>query len=475
MIRKNYSSNHFHIVLAILAVSLLVSCASPLQTATISPELANTKPPDPIATSTLEITPVEHSPTSLPVELEDLSGVAIRFVHPWAGETGKILEDIATQFSLTNSWGIWVDVEAFGSESLLLDSLQPDIESGDAPGLIVLHPYHLAALEGEYYSINLSDYFKDPEWGFDAEAQADIPQLLIDQFTIDGNLIALPIAPQATVLFYNHSWAQALSYSASPENEADFRELACAATFANLADETRENDGTGGWLMNLAPNVLVSWYHAFEGSLSNDSTPKFDNNPARSAFSYIKSTYDEGCFWVGRQAEPYYYFANRYALVYAGTLDQIPAQIGWMDVAGNQDEWQVMGFPGPAGESGMIDGPGLMITADEFPNQMAAWLFARHLLEPAQQAEIVRSLWTIPVRRSAMALLDDFSETYPQWAQGVDLMDSADPLPVSQEWGVVQWFLQDAINRLIISESNDTNIIMKELDLMIEEFESIEP
>jgi len=475
MTRKNFSSNNFHLIFAILVFSLLVSCASPPQTATIAPAAINTKPPDPTSTPTPETTPAEQSPTALPVDSEDLSGVAIRFVHPWAGEAGKVLEDIATQFSLSNPWGIWVDVEAFGSERLLLDSLESDIETGDAPSLIVLHPYHLAVLEGEYFSINLSDYFEDPEWGFDAEAQADISPILIDQFIVDGNLIALPIAPQATVLFYNHSWAQDLSYSASPENEAEFRELACAATFANLADENRENDGTGGWLVNLAPNVLASWHQAFDGSLSNDTTPKFDNEPARSAFSYIKSTYDEGCFWVGRQAEPYYYFANRYTLVYAGTLDQIPAQMGWMDVAGNQDEWQVMGFPGPAGESVMIDGPGLMITADELPNQMAAWLFARHLLEPAQQAEIARSLLTIPVRRSAMALLEDFSETYPQWAQGLDLMDTADPLPISQEWGVVQWFLQDAINRLIISEKNDTDIILEELDLMIEDYESFDP
>jgi ABC-type glycerol-3-phosphate transport system substrate-binding protein len=59
-----------------------------------------------------------------------------------------------------------------------------------------------------------------------------------------------------------------------------------------------------------------------------------------------------------------------------------------MQAAENDDLWTVMGFPGPEGQRIAIDGPGLMIGADSPENQLAAWLFARHLLTPEVQARL---------------------------------------------------------------------------------------
>ncbi len=452
----------------IILLIALVSCSTATITVIEETRTANTSTSSPTATVTQH---PEISPTSTEVpeviDVEDLKDVAIRFVHPWAGEGAGVFEEIAFEFSMSNPWDIWVDVEAFGSESVMLDALRADLDRGDPPALIAVHPYYLAVLEGEYVSANLNKYFNDPQWGFDPEAQADIPAVFLDPFSVDDNLLALPVAPQGTLIFYNQTWAKELGHSSPPGDEQDFRNQSCDATFANYNDLNVDNDGTGGWLINHHPNVLASWYLGFGGELPEGGLPEFNTDPGLDAFGYLKSVYDQGCFWVGRQSEPYYYFANRYALMYAGTLDQIPAQKGWMAQAENEDEWRAIGFQGGNRPVMLVDGPGLMVTVDRPENQLAAWLFARYLLEPEVQAKIVRRLYTLPVRTSARESLGEFEAETPQWADAVAMIDFAEALPVSEEWGFARWVLQDAIILLLQSEEGETGAILEELDATV--------
>jgi len=445
----------------------------PEEEETEAPEPTST--PTPTAVVTAEETPTQENLPTLTVDEDDLAGLSIRFVHPWGGAEAQLIQQIATQFSMSNPYDIWVDVEALGGETAVLDALQMGQKSGDLPGLVALHPYQLSSLPEPYFTVNLSNYFTDPGWGFSAEDQADIPQVFIDQMTVDGSLVALPIAPQATVLFVNQTWAEELDFSDAMTTMEDFQALACDATAANYGDIATDNDGTGGWLVNMDTNVLASWYRGFDGELDFESTPSFNNDAGRSAFGFLKSIYDEGCIWFGRKSEPYYYFSNRYAIMYAGSLDQIPLQTSWMDVAGSDDVWGVDGFPGVVDEVMLINGPGLMITADSAENQMAAWLFAKYLLTPEVQAKLAEQMFTLPVRTSAIDLLSDFSDAFPQWGQAAAMIENVEPLPISEAWGYSQWVLQDAVFRILQTDADQTNLILQQLDSMISELEGVEP
>ena len=48
-------------------------------------------------------------------------------------------------------------------------------------------------------------------------------------------------------------------------------------------------------------------------------------------------------------------------------------------------------------------------------------------------------------------------------------MSVAEPLPISNEWGISQWMLQDAIVRLMSLEGDQTSLILEELDTMIDD------
>jgi ABC-type glycerol-3-phosphate transport system substrate-binding protein len=427
----------------------------------------------PEPTSTPAQKPPTATPTATPpaiqVNLDDLEGISIRLVHPWPGEAGEVLEDVARKFSLSNPWDIWVDVEAKGSENALLEQVESDLIEGDPPALIVAPPYALSMLENDFATVLLTDYFNHPEYGMDGETREDIPQVYLDQFTLDEQLIALPIAPHAKIIIYNQTWAEALGFDTYPVDEVSFSEQACAATAANLSDRDLENDYTGGFLMNYDPGVLASWYSAFGGEIVSDESPQFNTDAGRSAFGYLEELYspDQNCIWVGRQQDPYLYFANRFALMYAGTTEQIPLQKAWMAQAGVDDQWMAIGFPGPDGEVMVVDSPGLFISESTPEKQLAAWLFAEHLLTPEIQARLVQSLFSLPVRESAIDYLGDFPAEYPQWTQSYEMIDVAHHLPISDDWGVGRWVLQDGIIRLFAQGEEQLTPILEELDQMI--------
>jgi len=475
---KTTNISWLYLLIGLMFIFTFAGCANQATPADETPIVEPRETPEPSATPKEEQaqpTPTEDIP-EIDVDPNDLDGVSIRFVHPWSGAAGEVFQDIAMKFSLSNPWGIWVDVESQGNEEILIQKIQSDLEKGDRPGLIAVHPYALGWLEGDINSVQLNDYFNHPEFGMGEDVREDIPPVFLDPYTVDGNLIALPAAPQGVVLFYNQTWAEALGYESYPESEDGFEAQSCAGTAANLADEDEENDYTGGLLMNFDPAVLFSWYTAFGGEITEDEMLQFNNAAGRRAFGYLEELYSpaKGCIWVGRQPEPYQYFSDHYALMYAGTLDQIPLQMRWLEQFENEDQWTVIGFPGPDGEVMMVDSPGLFIMESTPEEQLASWLFAKHLLTPEVQAQLVQSMFTLPVSNNALDYLVDFVLAYPQWMSAYDRLDQAQHLPVTETWGYGRWVLQDGINRLFVIEEEQVADILAQVDEMILTLEGTE-
>jgi multiple sugar transport system substrate-binding protein len=447
----------------------LASCAQTVpqeaETPTSAAVLTETRSPS--ATATPENTPTSTPIPGLEIDPEDLGGIVVRFAHPWVGEMAQKLENIAREFSQTNPWEIRVEVLPHGGETALVDAMQAYLVAGETPGLIAAHPYLLSGFGEDVNLVDLREYFDDPDWGFTAEEQADILPVFMAPFSQDDQIWGLPLAPHATVLFYNRTWGEALGFSEPPTDLDAFRAQTCDAASANWRDDNPDTDGTGGWMINLDPTVLAGWYIAFDGVIPMDGIPSFNQDIGQETFNYLWDIKLQGCSWFARQPDPYWYFANRYALFVAAKTEQIPIQASWKDVIGSEDEWDVIGFPGMTGESIVVDGPGLLVTSGSHEEQLAAWLFAKHLLEPQVQAALVRSLFTLPVRASAMNLLTDFGAEFPQWAQAAAFVDSASALPVSDAWGLAQWVLQDAAFRILQAESADVPGLIEQLDAMI--------
>ena len=114
------------------------------------------------------------------VDGADLAGIVVHVVHPWVGEMADMLDSLAMQFSLYNEWDIWVEMESAGSESAVVETLQSDIAGNDLPGIVVVPPTLLNELDGQFYTVNLMNYYNDAEWGLSAEEQAGYPRGVLE-------------------------------------------------------------------------------------------------------------------------------------------------------------------------------------------------------------------------------------------------------------------------------------------------------
>lgn len=466
------------LALLLLLGLLLSACgpsASTTPTETVTDEAAAETAAPTVAP---QVTPTPSHPEYLDVNGADLAGVVVRVVHPWVGEMADTLNSLAMQFSLSNEWDIWVEMDPLGSESMVVESLQEDIVQQTLPGIVIAHPYLLAGFNGRFSTVNLSDYLNDPEWGLNADEQADIPEVFLSPYLSEGQLTALPVAPQATLLFYNQTWLQELGLGGLPDNTTDLQKMLCDAAYENNSDEMERNDGTGGWLVTLDPNALLSWYTAFGGQLSLDALPQFNTEAGQEAFGFLEQLRARGCAWESVNTDPYEYFTNRYTILFAGETGQIPYLKNWMASSGSEDFWTVAPFVGTVDSPVLVDGPAMLMSETTPEIQMASWLFMEYLLSPEVQAKLVEAGYSLPVRESAVDLLADFAVQNPVWLQAYQYASDAEAAPVSGEWGIQQWILQDAIHRLLQLDPDDKikpADVLQEVDAALEEMEGMTP
>ena len=463
-----------------ILMGILLAACTPQTTQTPTRDLtaeATDAISEPTPTSESQVTPTPSRPIQLEVDGADLAGIVVRVVHPWVGEMAATLDSLAMQFSLSNEWDIWVEMESMGSELSVVEGLQSDIDNNNLPGLVVVTPYMLEPLNGQFFSVNLMDYFNDVAWGLSAEEQADISSAVLAPYRSDGLLSALPIAPQATLFFFNQTWAQELGYAELPADSASLRKMFCDAAYQNNIDDVDRTDGTGGWMLNLDPNVLLSWYTAFGGEL-DPNLLEFNNESGQAAFGFLEQLRAEGCAWESVNPDPYAYFAERLTILFAGETSQIPDLQNWMASIGSEDQWTVAPFVGTGDSPVVVDGPAMLIPANSAEIQMASWLFMRYLLSPEAQAEIAQASYGIPVRQSALALMNDFTVQNPQWLLAYQYTADSVAAPTSELWGMKQWILQDAVFRLLQPDLDDTvkvEDVLRDADAALDVIEESAP
>jgi ABC-type glycerol-3-phosphate transport system substrate-binding protein len=319
-------------------------------------------------------------------------------------------------------------------------------------------------------------YVQDPVFGLDGPQLEDTPPALLDPVRMSGRWIAMPVLASGAVLFYNQAWGRELGFDEPPQTPAEFRTQACAAAEANRTDDTRDNDGTGGWLVDTSAGTVLSWLHGFGGQELTGSGPltyRFEQPASLQAFQFLRAMLDENCAWLGRQPAPYEYFAARNALFYSGSVEDILVQERTQSRLSSQDEWMVLPYPRLEGQPAWeVEGLSLALTRGSNAQQLAAWLFVRWLASPAQQARLSRAGGSIPASLAAVDLLADFRQQHPQWDAAVsrpaEQMFSPPPLA---SWRLARLVVEDAAGQVFQSyvEAKQIPGILAQLDATIQE------
>lgn len=437
-----------------------------------------TPAPTPLPTGTRPAPTSQATPLSIssltptfPADVQRLNGLTVSLWHPWLGHLQSALQSEVDEFNQSNAWGLQVQIRGFGGETALQNACLA-AKPGQLPTLVLGSPTQLAGLEAETGSLlDLGLLMDDSEWGLTAEEIADFLPGLGNVPQSGEQVVSLPLISNIRLLFYNLTWAKELDYARPPTTPADFKAQVCAAMKAHLAAEYSLRE-SGGWLLDNDAYTLLGWLEGFGAEFSNGL--RFDTPQGLEAFTFLHQLVADDCTYrlTVANPEPYQPFATRRALIYAGSLADLPMQVQVSQKLQSKDEWTVIPFPA-------VDGRGVIplfsqdvaILDGTHEQELGAWLFVRWLLLSRNQADLALAGGLLPVTQSGLEVLQTQSFPVQQMKELMKLTESFRPLQANAEWGIARRVLEDAGWQLYQTYTTveDVPRIMEQLDGLVDE------
>lgn len=424
-------------ILFIISIFLSACNASATSTAEPSGMQSSSKTPEP--RSTVETV------SRLQVKDEALNGLEITVWTPWYGIESSLFDTFVKEFNSQNEWGIKVTSQSQVNFTNLYESVTASLPTAEKPDLVIALPEHALEWDADGAVTDLTPYVEDPKYGIDS---SDIPFAFWNQDVTSAARVAIPAQRTAQFLLWNETWAGALGFKSAPTSAENFQKQSCSAHQSMLKDDSPQNDFAGGWIVDTEPMTAYAWMLAFQGGVLEGDGYRFLAPNNIDAFKFLRALSETSCAWQVTNTDPLAAFANREALFITASLEDLPAVTREFASANNTDKWKVIPFPGKKEGAFVVYGSSYAILKSTDEEQLAAWLFARWLLENKQDARWVETTHLFPLRTSTMDLLADYKKTHPQWAQAVELLPQGEMQPHTASWRTVKVMLGDGFSQM---------------------------
>lgn len=429
----------------VLGGLLFSACAAPGTSQTRTPEKTATEPTGTASPAiTLTATPIPSA--TVPVELSKLKGIEITLIHPWSGTTSAELRRVISEFNNENIWGIRViDIQG-GSVTETARAFTESMVTSERIDVIAISPEYLARWFDGGYTVDISPYLSNSEWGIPTKEKASYLSGAWESNIKNDKQIGIPAQINLHFLVYNNTWAKELGFTEPPGSRDEFMSQVCEAARSNNQDSKRDNDGTGGWIINSSASTLISWIYTFAGDLSKIEEPEtaITADATGEAFTYLRRLSEKGCAWSSRVASPFTYFAGRQTLSFSATLPDLLELEQTLKFGENTDEWGILPYP-DSGSKPHIYGTGLSYGIGKTDNvhELASWLFLRWLTLPRNQARLAEASGTIPPTSAAVELMSSFSSKHPWWDEANEMAKNAVFIQASPDWQKARTVLED--------------------------------
>ncbi|MDD2922054.1 MAG: extracellular solute-binding protein [Anaerolineales bacterium] len=446
------------IALLFIVSILITSCGANAPTATAEPAATS-------EVKTPSVKPTPQMTSNIKVGKDALRGLEIMAWTPWYGVESSLFDSLVKEFNQKNEWGIKVSAASQGNFSNLFENTTASLSKKEQPDLVIALPEHALEWDADGAALDLTAYVGDPLYGMDA---GDIPAVFWNQDYVNKKRVAIPAQRNARLLLWNKTWAKELGFSSAPNTPDDFRRQACGAQQFMLKDAAPQNDFMGGWLVDTEPMTAYAWMLAFEGGVLEGSDYRFLTPKNIEAFKFLRELSEKSCAWQTADADPIAAFAAREALFVTVSLEDLPNAARAFASANSADKWEALAFPGANENALIIYGSSYVVLKSTDEKQLAAWLFARWLLEEKQDARFVEATHLFPIRAASMDLLGDYKKTHPQWAQAVDLLARGEMQPQLASWRKVKTMLGDGFAHMY-----NLNIPSGQVAVILAQMESI--
>ena len=425
--------------LLLIAAFILGACSPNSGLIAPAQPTSSPTPPPPLPT------PLVYTPTPAPTPLPDvgspdkLRGVEIQIWHGWDGSSASLFDQMASEFSLSNKWGIKVSVVRQQNLSLLSDAVDKALTTTEHPDIVVALPEQILAWKEQV--VDLTPYTVQPDFGLNPQ---DLMANFGDQSNLKGVRYGIPAARTARFLFYNSSFAHDLGFSSAPHTPDEFRKQACTANAFWKKDKDLTNDGYGGLALDVTSNwqTPYSWLATNGGNAFSDGQVQFNTPDNVNALNFVSLLRADNCAWLPDSETNYEFLANRRALFITGSLSDIAAQNVAFSAASSPDQWTVLPFPGK--DTGIVMyGPDYAVLKSNNTRQLASWLFIRWLMEPKNQVRWALGTGLLPVTNAALDGLKKNSSVTSQWSAALGLIPLAKGYPQTAAWKQADKILAD--------------------------------
>ncbi len=431
-----------------------------------------------MATNSLQKTSSATRVPTIDLEESSLNGQQIKFLHPWTGETARIMDQLVSEFNQSNQWGVRVIPTAAGSAGMLSETLA-DQTTNEKVWDVVAAPVSKLLVEDQKNEnvLDLNPYVQSSKFGLTDSEREDFHPAFWAENIVGGKLYGIPAQQSAAVLFYNMSWAQELGYSAPPLTTADFKSQVCKANSNMKLDNDRTNDSLGGWIIDTDAITLLSWIQVFEGFEPYEVIGSLNNEGIAQTFAYLINLAKASCAWPSRLPAPYDYFVNRQALAYSGSMQDILPQQAAFERVDSPDEWKVISYPADSQPTWLAEGSSYAVLETTPKRQLAAWLFVRWLSAPEHQARLLMTTGTLPLGEDVMTHMTDFGAAHPQWAAMAGNLETVQPLTPSVNLPIQLIVIEDAGRQLFNTEfkPDQVDALTLEMDTLFEELIERQP
>ncbi|MFN2150664.1 MAG: extracellular solute-binding protein, partial [Anaerolineales bacterium] len=381
--------------------------------------------PQPLAEA-LEPTPEQPVVSDDTYQNVDPTGQVVTFWHTYTAENEAVLQEIITDFNAANPWNIQVTAEYQGDHTDIFNKMLTFMNTEDAPGLVVAHQNQAATYQLGKSLIDIDQLVYSEKWGLSQEEIDDFFSAPFDQDifpTFDNIRLGFPTHRAMDVLFYNQDWLTELGYDGPPNTPDEFKEMACAAAAQPFSGATAQ--GNIGYQLSVDAPRFASWTFAFGGDIFDENTAQysFDRPEAVEAMLFLQNLINDGCAsLVSEPNADQVGFSQGTTLFTTGSSSALNFYQSAVQAESNHN-WSVAPIPHNSQNPVQnIYGSSISIPKTSPENQLAAWLFLKHLTSPENQAKWVIQSHDLPVRASAAGYLNDYFAANPAFAIAFEML-----------------------------------------------------
>lgn len=327
---------------------------------------------------------------TLPVEPPEVPAAQIVVLwHPFKGAEAKALQALTDRFNATDDAVVLV---AEYQEDIV-DKLT-SASSEHHPDLVVVWPKDVQAYRAHGLITGPVTYASELR-----RAYSDLLPMAAALYTVEGEMLALPLGLSTYLLYYNVDWLADLGYDAETAGWEDLRSAACAAT-----DPAGGQVGVG---FPAESSVLLALLASGRSQVTlDDERYNFADAAGLTTATTLHTILNGGCGAVydDRQAGLARLSNSAMAMTVASSLER--RDIERAVAAGRNFELGMSPLPGSGDDRTgptVWYGPGLAIVGPEGVRQDVAARVVGWFFSKAAQAQWQATTDYLPVRRSLLS------------------------------------------------------------------------